>query len=56
MIEITEKQLKMNEKHYLDRVENGEPILLKKKDGNKVLMVPQKPDDMRPFWDHDDGA
>ena len=43
MIEITEKQLKMNEKSYLDRVEQGEPILLAKEDGSKVLMVPQNP-------------
>ena len=46
MIEITEKQLKLNEKLYLDRVENGEPILLAKEDGSKVIMVPQNPEDM----------
>tara|TARA_B100000941_G_C28368408_1_gene480786 strand:- start:668 stop:838 length:171 start_codon:yes stop_codon:yes gene_type:complete len=56
MIEITEKQLKMNEQAYLDRVEQGEPILLEKEDGSKVLMVPQNPRDMRHLWDHDDGA
>lgn len=56
MIEITEKQLKMNEKSYLDRVEGGEPILLAKEDGSKVLMVPQNPEDVRHLWDHDDGA
>lgn len=56
MIEITEKQLKMNEKSYLDRVEQGEPILLAKEDGSKVLMVPQNPEDLRHLWDHDDGA
>ena len=56
MIEITEKQLKLNEKLYLDRVENGEPILLSKEDGSKVIMVPQNPEDMRHLWDHDDGA
>ena len=56
MIEITEKQLKLNEKLYLDRVENGEPILLSKADGSKVIMVPQNPEDMRHLWDHDDGA
>ena len=56
MIEITEKQLKLNEKLYLDRVENGEPILLSKADGSKVIMVPQNPEDMRHLRDHDDGA
>ena len=56
MIEITEKQLKLNEKLDLDRVENGEPILLAKEDGSKVIMVPQNPEDMRHLWDHDDGA
>ena len=56
MIEITEKQLKMNEKSYLDRVEGGEPILLAKEDGSKVLMVPQNPEDVRHLWDHDGGA
>jgi len=56
MIEITEKELKLNEKLYLDRVENGEPILLSKTDGSKVIMVPQNPEDMRHLWDHDDGA
>ena len=56
MIEITEKELKLNEKLYLDRVENGEPILLAKEDGSKVIMVPQNPEDMRHLWDHDDGA
>ena len=56
MIEITEKELKLNEKLYLDRVENGEPILLSKSDGSKVIMVPQNPEDMRHLWDHDDGA
>ena len=56
MIEITEKELKLNEKLYLDRVENGEPILLAKTDGSKVIMVPQNPEDLSHLWDHDDGA
>lgn len=56
MIEITEKELKLNEKLYLDRVENGEPILLSKTDGSKVIMVPQNPEDLSHLWDHDDGA
>ena len=56
MIEITEKELKLNERVYLDRVESGEPILLAKEDGSKVLMVPQNPEEMRHLWDHDDGA
>ena len=43
VIEITEKELKAKEKEYMDRVEKGEPILLKCKDGRKMLMVPQDP-------------
>ena len=56
MIDTTEKQLKMNDNTSLDRVEQGEPILLAKEDGSKVLMVPQNPEDLRHLWDHDDGA
>ncbi len=51
MVEITEKQLKLNEKEYMDRVENGEPILLKCKDGRKMLMVPQDPSLMQGICD-----
>ncbi len=56
MIEITEKELKQKENHYIQLAEDGEPILVTKPDGNKYLMVPQKPDDIRHLWDHDDGA
>tara|TARA_B100000287_G_scaffold362260_2_gene355412 strand:- start:663 stop:848 length:186 start_codon:yes stop_codon:yes gene_type:complete len=51
MVEITEKQLKLNEKEYMDRVEKGEPILLKCKDGRKMLMVPQDPSLMQGICD-----
>ena len=50
MIEITEKELKQKENHYIQLAEDGEPILVTKPDGNKYLMVPQKPDDMRHLW------
>ena len=53
MIEISEEDLKKKENHYIQLAENGEPILVTKPDGNKYLMVPQKPDDMRHLWDHD---
>ncbi len=51
MVEITEKELKLNEKEYMDRVEKGEPILLKYKDGRKMLMVPQDPSLMQGICD-----
>lgn len=51
MVEITEKQLKLNEKEYMDRVEKGEPILLKCTDGRKMLMVPQDPSLMQGICD-----
>ena len=56
MIEIQEEELKQKEDHYTKLAEDGEPILVTKSDGNKYLMVPQKPDDIRHLWDHDDGA
>ena len=56
MIEIQEEELKQKEDHYTKLAEDGEAILVTKSDGNKYLMVPQKPDDMRHLWDHDDGA
>ena len=48
--------LKKREDHYIKLAEDGEPILVTKPDGNKYLMVPQKPDDLRHLWDHNDGA
>ena len=56
MIEIKEEELKQREDHYAALAEGGEPILVVKPDGNKYLMVPHKPDDLRHFWDHGDGA
>ena len=52
----TFEELKKKEDHYAALAEGGEPILVVKPDGNKYLMVPQKPDDLRHLWDHDDGA
>ena len=56
MIEIKEKDLKEKENHYIKLVEEGEVILVEKSDGNKYMMVPQNPNDMKYQWDHDDGA
>ena len=56
MIEIKEKDLKEKENHYIKLVEDGEVILVEKPDGNKYMMVPQNPNDMKYQWDHDDGA
>ena len=56
MIEIKEEDLKKREDHYIQLAEDGEPILVVKPDGNKYFMVPQNPDDLRHFLDHDDGA
>jgi len=56
MIEIKEKDLKEKENHYIKLVEDGEVVLVEKPDGNKYMMVPQDPSDMKYQWDHDDGA
>jgi hypothetical protein len=56
MIEIQEEELKQKEDHYTALAESGEPILVVRPDGSKVLMVPQNPEDVRHLWDHDDGA
>ena len=56
MIEIKEKDLKEKENHYIKLVEDGEVVLVEKPDGNKYMMVPQNPNDMKYQWDHDDGA
>ncbi len=56
MIEIKEKDLKEKENHYIKLVEEGEVVLVEKPDGNKYMMVPQDPGDMKYQWDHDDGA
>ena len=55
-LKLKEEELKKKEDHYAALAESGEPILVVKPDGNKYLMVPEKPDDMRHLWDHDDGA
>ena len=48
--------LKEKENHYIKLVEDGEVVLVEKPDGNKYMMVPQNPSDMKYQWDHDDGA
>jgi len=56
MIEIKEEDLKKKENHYIKLAEEGEVILVSKPSGQKYLMVPQNPEDMKYQWDHDDGA
>ena len=56
MIEVNEDDLKKKENHYIKLAEEGEVILVSKPNGNKYLMVPQNPEDMKYQWDHDDGA
>ncbi len=51
VIEITEKELEEKKEEYLDMVESGFPVLLKRKDGQKVLMVPQNPNDIQGICD-----
>ena len=56
MIEVNEDDLKKKENHYIKLAEDGEVVLVTKPDGNKYMMVPQNPEDMKYQWDHDDGA
>jgi len=51
VIEITEEQLEKEKDKYLDMVESGFPVLLKKKDGGKQLMVPQDPNKLQGICD-----
>lgn len=51
VIEITEKELEEKKEEYLDMVESGFPVLLTQKDGKKVLMVPQNPNDIQGICD-----
>tara|TARA_B100000902_G_C27318433_1_gene922761 strand:- start:2739 stop:2900 length:162 start_codon:yes stop_codon:yes gene_type:complete len=51
VIEITEEQLEKEKDKYLDMVESGFPVLLKKKDGGKQLMVPQDPNKIQGICD-----
>ena len=55
-IEITEKEFEDRKDYYCDKAESGTPILVKKYNGAKMLVVPTNPDDLTYDYlrDHDD--
>ena len=56
-LEITKAEFDANKEDYLDRVENGEIILVRQPHGNAVLAIPERWDDeLMHLWNHDDGA
>ena len=56
-LEITKAEFDANKEDYLDRVENGEIILVRQPNGNAVLAIPERWDDeLMHLWNHDDGA
>ena len=56
-LEITKADFDANKEDYLDRVENGEIILVRQPNGNAVLAIPERWDDeLMHLWNHDDGA
>ena len=56
-LEITKAEFDANKEDYLDRVENGEIILVRQPNGSAVLAIPERwDDDLINLWNHDDGA
>ena len=56
-LEITKAEFDANKEDYLDRVENGEIILVRQPNGSAVLAIPERWDDeLMHLWNHDDGA
>ena len=56
-LEITKEEFETNKESYLDRVENGEVILVRHPDGRAVLAVPERWDDeLMHLWNHDDAS
>tara|TARA_R100001510_G_C7606828_1_gene171652 strand:+ start:710 stop:892 length:183 start_codon:yes stop_codon:yes gene_type:complete len=56
-LEITKAEFDANKEDYLDRVENGEIILVRHPNGSAVLAIPERWDDeLMHLWNHDDGA
>ena len=58
MIEITEKEFEDRKDYYCDKAESGTPILVKKYNGAKMLVVPTNPDDLSYDYlrDHNDAC
>ena len=44
-LEITKAEFDADKENYLDRVENGEIIIVRHPDGRAVLAIPEKWDD-----------
>ena len=56
-LEITKADFDANKEDYLDRVENGEIILVRQPNGNAVLAIPERWDDeLMHLWNHDDAS
>ena len=56
-LEITKADFDADKENYLDRVENGEIIIVRHPDGRAVLSIPEKWDDeLINLWNHDDAS
>ena len=56
-LEITKAEFDADKENYLDRVENGEIIIVSHPDGRAVLAIPEKWDDeLINLWNHDDAS
>ena len=56
-LEITKAEFDANKEDYLDRVENGEIILVRQPNGSAVLAIPERWDDeLMHLWNHDDAS
>ena len=56
-LEITKADFDADKENYLDRVENGEIIIVRQPAGRAVLAIPEKWDDeLINLWNHDDAS
>ena len=56
-LEITKAEFDADKENYLDRVENGEIIIVRHPDGRAVRAIPEKWDDeLINLWNHDDAS
>ena len=56
-LEITKAEFDANKEDYLDRVENGEIILVRHPNGSAVLAIPERWDDeLLHLWNHVDAS
>tara|TARA_Y100000589_G_C27099141_1_gene607277 strand:+ start:293 stop:469 length:177 start_codon:yes stop_codon:yes gene_type:complete len=56
-LEITKEEFDSNKESYLDRIENGEVIIVRHPNGNAVLAIPERwDDDFMHLWNHDDAS